>query len=93
MIEEILWPFTLKVFAKRLNKLQINSLGQSPKSIMHGIKLEDILVKKIIPFSAQYTYSTVDCKAQEDLAHQNRNLAHVLACILDILHFTQTAWH
>ena len=47
MIEEILWPFVLKAVAERLNKLQINSLGQSLESIMHGIELEDIPVKTI----------------------------------------------
>ena len=45
MIEEILWPFALKAVAERLNKLQINALGQSPESRLHGIELEDIPVK------------------------------------------------
>ena len=45
MIEEILWPFALKAVAERLNKLQINALGQSPESRLHGIELDDIPVK------------------------------------------------
>ena len=45
MIDEIFWPFAMKAVAERLNSLQIDSLGRTPESILHGIKVEDIPVK------------------------------------------------
>ena len=60
---------------------------------MHGIKLEDILVKNNHTLSVPYTYLTVDGKMQDELAHRNWNHTHVSECILGILHFTQVVWH
>ena len=45
MVDEMFWPFALKAVAERLNTLQIDSLGRTPESILHGIDIEDIPVK------------------------------------------------
>ena len=45
MIDEIFWPFAIKAVAERLNSLQVDLAGQTPDSILHGIKIEDISVK------------------------------------------------
>ena len=45
MIDDMFWPFTIKSVAKRLNILQIYTLGQTPKYILHGIEVQEIPVK------------------------------------------------
>ena len=45
MIENMLWPFTMKDIAERLNSLQIYHKGKTPESILHGFNVEDIPVK------------------------------------------------
>ena len=45
MVDEMFWPFALKAVAERLNTLQIDSLGRTPESILHGIDVDDIPVK------------------------------------------------
>ena len=45
MIDEMMWPFAMKAVAERLNSLQVNTLGQTPESILHGIDIENIPVK------------------------------------------------
>ena len=39
MIDEMFWPFAIKAAAERLNRLQVDLNGQTPESILHGIKL------------------------------------------------------
>ena len=45
MVDEMFWPFAMKAVAERLNTLQIDTLGRTPESILHGIDVEDIPVK------------------------------------------------
>eukprot|EP00957_Ditylum_brightwellii_P027551 2082448-Ditylum_brightwellii.AAC.1 len=45
MVDEMFWTFALKAVAERLNTLQIDILGRTPESILHGIEMEDIPVK------------------------------------------------
>ena len=39
------WPFAMKAVAKKHNKMQIDVKGRTPESILHNVKIEDILVK------------------------------------------------
>ena len=39
------WPFSIKAVAERLNSLQVDLTRQAPESILHGVEIEDILVK------------------------------------------------
>ena len=45
VIDELLWPFAIKDVAERLNRLQVDLIGQTPESILHGVVTEDIPVK------------------------------------------------
>lgn len=45
MVDEMFWPFAMKAVAERLNTLQIDTLGRTPESILHGIDVEDLPVK------------------------------------------------
>ena len=45
MIDDMFWPFTIKSVAKRQNSLQIDTLGRTPESILHGIEVQEIPVK------------------------------------------------
>ena len=45
MIDEMFWPFAIKAIAERLNRLQVYHTGQTPESIVHGVYIEDILLK------------------------------------------------
>ena len=45
MIDGMFWPFSMKVVAKRLNSLQLDILGRTPESILHGVEVQDIPVK------------------------------------------------
>ena len=45
MIDQMFWPFEIKDVAERLNSLQVDLTGQTPESILHGVKIEDIRVK------------------------------------------------
>ena len=45
IIDEIFWPIAIKAVAERLNSLQINLKGRTPKSILHGFEVIYILVK------------------------------------------------
>ena len=38
------WPFLMKAVAERLNSLQVDILGRTPESILHGVELQDIPV-------------------------------------------------
>eukprot|EP00957_Ditylum_brightwellii_P117951 8996578-Ditylum_brightwellii.AAC.1 len=44
MVDEMFWPVAIKAVAERLNALQIDTLDRTPKSILHGIEVEDIPV-------------------------------------------------
>ena len=45
MIDEMFWPFAIKVVAEWNNSFQINTLGKTTESILYGFKVEDIPVK------------------------------------------------
>jgi len=45
MIDSMFWPFAFKAMAERLNSLQLNSKGETPESLLHGVKVEEIPVK------------------------------------------------
>ena len=45
MIDSMFWPFAMKAVAARHNKMQVDILGRTPESILHGVEIEDIPVK------------------------------------------------
>ena len=45
MIDSMFWPFAMKSVAARHNKMQVDVLGRTPESILHGVEIEDIPVK------------------------------------------------
>ena len=45
MIDDMFCPFAMKDVAERLKSLQIDTLGQTPESIWHGIEVQEIPVK------------------------------------------------
>ena len=45
MTDSMFWPFAMKAVAARHNKMQIDVLGRTPESILHGVEVEDIPVK------------------------------------------------
>ena len=45
MLDEMFWKFAIKAVAERLNSLQVDLTGKTSESIMHGVEIEDILVK------------------------------------------------
>ena len=45
MIDEMFWPFATKEVSERLNRLQMDTPGRTPESIIHGIDVEEIPVK------------------------------------------------
>ena len=45
MIDDMFWTFSMKAVAERLNSLQVDTQGQTPESILHDIKVEEIPVK------------------------------------------------
>ena len=45
MIDGILFLFAMKVIAERLNSLHINHKVRTPEYILHGVNVEEILVK------------------------------------------------
>ena len=44
-IDEMFWTIAIKAVAGRLNSLQVELTRQTPESILHGVKLEDIPAK------------------------------------------------
>ena len=52
MIDDMLCPFAMKAVDKQLNSLQVDILGRTPESILHGVEVQDIPVK---------SYHTVFC--------------------------------
>ena len=45
MIDNMFWPFAIKAVAEQLSSLQVDTQGQTPESILHDIKVEEIPVK------------------------------------------------
>ena len=45
MIEKMIWPFAMKDISEKLNSLQIYHKRITPKSFLHGVKVEIIPVK------------------------------------------------
>ena len=45
MIDEMFWPFAMKAIVEGLNSLQIYHQGRTPESILHGVNMENVLVK------------------------------------------------
>ena len=45
MIDEMFWPFAMKVISERLNSLHINQNVRTPEYILYGVNVEEILVK------------------------------------------------
>jgi hypothetical protein len=45
MIKAMFWPFAFKAAAEQHNLLSLNSLDQTPLSILHNVPIENILVK------------------------------------------------
>ena len=45
MIDDMFWKFLMKDVAERLNSLQVDILGQTTESILHGVEVQDIPVK------------------------------------------------
>ena len=45
MINDIFWPVVMSAVEKWLNSLQVNTLGRTPESILHGVEVQDIPVK------------------------------------------------
>ena len=45
MIYEMFWPFAIKSVAERLNSFQVDILGWTPESILHGFEVQHIPVK------------------------------------------------
>ena len=39
MIDSMFWPFSMKAVAKRHNKMQIDVMGRTPKSILYNIQI------------------------------------------------------
>jgi len=76
MIDSMFWPFALKAYAERLNCLQVDQYGQTPESRMTGVSLQrhNIQVSNYHTLFAQYTYSTVVSKLQEEPGHLSGNL-------------------
>ena len=44
MIDTMFWPFAMKAYAERMNRLHMDSNGETPESKLHGVKPEDIPV-------------------------------------------------
>ena len=45
ILDNMFWPFAMKDLYKRLNSLQVDILGRTPESILHGVEIQDIPVK------------------------------------------------
>ena len=56
IIEHILWLFTFKAVAERLNTLQMNVDGSTPESILYGTEVDNILVKTFTQFPPHICY-------------------------------------
>ena len=47
MIDKMFWTFAIKTVTERHNSLQVYHKRRTPSSILHGVDLEDILVKSL----------------------------------------------
>ena len=45
MVDSMFWQFVMKAVSERHNKMQIDVMGQTSKSILHNVQIEDIPVK------------------------------------------------
>jgi hypothetical protein len=60
MVDQIFWPFAIKAAAERMNSLQIDTEGHTPKSKFYGVNIENIPVKPFTQCSVHVTFWTVD---------------------------------
>ena len=85
IIDNMFWPFLMKYVANQLNSLQVDILGRTPESILHGVEVQDIQVKSYHKLRAY--------KLLEVQACRNGNRVHKLGYTLGNHLSTSVAWH